>query len=53
MPQKKKKKKKKNAFSMSTAKDGFHIPYLHPKKHVYKKNTIFIANLLEKFQKIN
>ena len=34
---------------MSTAKNGFHILYLHPKKYVYKKIHFFNANLLEKF----
>ena len=44
--------KKKNGFPIPTAKNGFHILNLHPKKHTYiyiyiKKK--FSANLLEKF----
>ena len=35
---------------MPTAKNGFHILNLHPKKYVFKKKlTFFNANLLEKF----
>ena len=41
---------KKNGFPMPTAKNGFHILNLHPRKYIYlKKNTLFNANLLEKF----
>ena len=33
---------------MPTAKNGFHILNLHPKKYVLKKYPCFNANLLEK-----
>ena len=36
---------------MPTAKNGFHILNLHPKKYVFPKNTrILNANLLEKIR---
>ena len=35
---------------MPTAKNGFHILNLHPKKYIFKK-TFLNANLLEKFQR--
>ena len=37
---------------MPTAKIGFQIPNLHPKKHIFqqKKVPFFNANLLEKFR---
>ena len=38
----------KNGFPMPTAKNGFHILNLHPKKYVFKKK-VFNTNLLEKF----
>ena len=35
-------KKKKNGFPMPTAKNGFHILNLHPKKYIcISKNTLF------------
>ena len=42
----------KNGFLMPTAKNGFHILNLHPKKCVFKKKKypFFNADLLEKFQ---
>ena len=33
---------------MPTAKNGFHILNLHPKKYIFKKMLFFITNLLEK-----
>ena len=44
--------KKKNGFPMPTAKNGFHILNLHPKKYILKKKLFSNANLLEKFQKV-
>ena len=38
----------KNGFPMPTAKNGFHILNLHPKKYVLNKYPCFNANLLEK-----
>ena len=32
---------KKNGFPMPTAKNGFHIPNLHPKKYIFKKKYPF------------
>ena len=44
----------KNGFPMPTAKNGFHILNLHPKKYAFKKIPFINANLLEKFHnKIN
>ena len=40
----------KNGFPRPTAKNGFHILNLHPKKYVLKK-TFFNVHLLEKFHK--
>ena len=34
---------------MPTAKNGFHIHNLHPKKYLFKKKLFLNANLLEKF----
>ena len=43
----------KNGFPIPTAKNGFHILDLHPKKHVFQKIPFFNGNLLEKFQIIS
>ena len=43
--------KKKNVFPIPTAKNGFQILNLLPKKHVFKQIPFFDANLLEKFRK--
>ena len=34
-------KKKKKRFPMPTAKNGFHIINLRPKKYIFQKNTLF------------
>ena len=39
----------KTGFPIPTAKNGFQILNLHPKKHVFKILPSFNANLLEKF----
>ena len=43
--------RQKNGFPIVTAKNGFHILNLHPKKHIFqeKRYPVFNANLLEKF----
>ena len=44
---------KKNGFPIPTAKNGFQILNLHPKKHALKKKYLFFnANLLEKNPKL-
>ena len=44
----------KYGFPMPTAKNGFHIFNLHPKKYMYLKKYPFLnANLLEKFLTFN
>ena len=41
----------KNGFPMPTAKDGFHILNLHPKKYIFKKN-FFKCQFTRKIQEI-
>ena len=50
---KNKEKSEKIGFPMPTTKNGFQILNLHPKKHVFKKNTLFLMYFCLSFTKVN